>query len=354
MFAKCSKLKYLDLSGFNTEKVNSMEKIFYDCSSLIYLNLNSFKLKSTTIIDGFFPDLSYKIKTCITDNTLLSEDKIINDCSDVCFRENIKINLINKTCVYSCNNIGYEYNNMCYEKCPKNIGYEYNNMCYEKCPKGTILNYIDNTCKDNICNELNQNSTECLDKTPQGYYLDSYDQIYKTCFENCKFCNGPGNRTNNNCIICKSDFIFLNESLEENNCYEKCEYYYYFDESNNYHCVDACPKNFNKLIKVKNKCIDDCKKDDIYIYEFKNICYDKNIIVILSEETESNEITYDKKNENNGKEYLDEELKNIQDLFQYGFNTTDINNGNDYINSNEEITFTITTTENQKIINTRM
>jgi hypothetical protein len=73
------------------------------------------------------------------------------------------------------------------KKCPKNIGYEYNNMCYEKCPKGTILNYIDNTCKDNICNELNQNSIDCLDKTPQGYYLDLYDQIYKNCFENCKF-----------------------------------------------------------------------------------------------------------------------------------------------------------------------
>ena len=226
-------------------------------------------------------------------------------------------------------------------------------MCYDKCPKGTLQNFINNTCEGNICNELNQNSIECLDKTPQGYYLDLYDQIYKNCFENCKFCNGPGNITNNNCIECKSGLKFLNKPLEENKCYKICENYYYFDESNNYHCTDdlSCPKKFSKLILNKNKCIDDCKKDDIYIYEFQNICYDKNIIETIFKETESNEITYDKKNENNkinnGKEYLDEELKNIQDLFKSGFNATDISNGNDYINSNEEITFTITTTENQ-------
>ena len=56
------------------------------------------------------------------------------------------------------------------------------------------------------------------------------------------------------------------------NCYEICNYYHYFDESNKFYCVKTCPKKYNKLIN-KKKCIDDCKKDDTFKYDFNNICY---------------------------------------------------------------------------------
>ena len=57
------------------------------------------------------------------------------------------------------------------------------------------------------------------------------------------------------------------------NCYEKCEYYYYFNESNEFQCTQKCQGYFNKAILNKSKCIDDCKNDKIYKYDFNNICY---------------------------------------------------------------------------------
>ena len=58
------------------------------------------------------------------------------------------------------------------------------------------------------------------------------------------------------------------------NCYEKCENYHYFDETNTFHCTDnyTCPNNY-KLIEDKNKCIDNCKNDNIYKYEYNNKCF---------------------------------------------------------------------------------
>ena len=63
-------------------------------------------------------------------------------------------------------------------------------------------------------------------------------------------------------------------TTNDNKCYEKCKYYYYFDESNKYHCTGSfvCPDEYNKLIAEKNKCIDKCENDDIYKYEQNNIC----------------------------------------------------------------------------------
>ena len=117
---------------------------------------------------------------------------------------------------------------------------------------------------------------ECFDGKPVGFYLDINDGIYKKCYDSCKFCYGEGNETNNNCTECKSNFTFLNLTINDNdnNCYEKCEYYYYFDESNKYHCTESniCPDEYNKLIVEKNKCIDKCENDNIYKYDHNNIC----------------------------------------------------------------------------------
>ena len=77
-----------------------------------------------------------------------------------------------------------------------------NNLCIDACPNGTLIN--ENLCEDNKCLLNRQNFLECLGNTPEGYYFDSNDQIYKKCFPDCKFCNGPGDKTNNNCIEYKA------------------------------------------------------------------------------------------------------------------------------------------------------
>ena len=138
--------------------------------------------------------------------------------------------------------------------------YEYNNMCYKKCPFGSYLLEID--------------GYNCYDTNPDGYYLDIYNRICKKCYDTCEKCNIGGNKTNNNCLECKPNYSFYINNLNISNCYETCEYYYYFDGSNKFHCTNKyyCPEPYNKLIENKKKCTDDCRKDDTYIYEYKNTC----------------------------------------------------------------------------------
>ena len=172
---------------------------------------------------------------------------IINNCSDICFNKNIKIGNDSNECVTSCKENGYDY--------------EYLNICFHQCP-----DYI-HAIVNNNCN----NSLICLDKNPEGYYLDE-DGFYKECFKTCKFCYGPGNEIDNNCTICKTDYYFFDDSFYKNNCYQKCQYYYY-NEENKYICTDNCSGIYDKLIVNTNKCIEDCENDNIYKYEYNNICY---------------------------------------------------------------------------------
>ena len=55
MFIDCDKLKYLDLSNFNTEKVLNMSYMFSGNKSLKYLDLSNFDTRNVkNIYDMFF------------------------------------------------------------------------------------------------------------------------------------------------------------------------------------------------------------------------------------------------------------------------------------------------------------
>ena len=65
MFFKCSSLKKLDISHFNTIKVYNMKDMFSECSSLQDLNLFNFKTNNVLMGGMFYccPDnLIKKIK----------------------------------------------------------------------------------------------------------------------------------------------------------------------------------------------------------------------------------------------------------------------------------------------------
>ena len=258
MFSTCSNLKYLDLSSFNTSNVLETHSMFYSCSSLIYLNLCSFKLNDSINIGDIFWKISSSVKYCTKDtklkNYISQKYKKETYCDDICFKENIKIDMNKIECIDSCSNNGYEY--------------ECNNICYHVCPKAAYIIF----CGDNC----NSNEKECFYRIPEGYYLDLNDKVYKKCFEKCKYCFGKGNETINNCKECIDGYTLLNEYKYKTNCFKRCNSYYYFDESNIYRCTDnKCPEKYNKLVVYKNKCIDYCKNDDIYKYEYNNTCYQK-------------------------------------------------------------------------------
>ena len=246
-------MRYLDLSNFNTLNVVSIYQMFSYCHSLIYLNLDSFELNYTVNITNSFKGISPDLIICIKDNytkNYLFGNASISICLEPCSNNNNKkINIFIDGCIKSCLNYKFEY--------------EYKNVCYHECPNDIYPLFDDN---EGIIN----NSKECFEQLPQGYYLDINEKNIKNALK-----YGKGNETFNNCIECNANFTFYNDSMNIINCYPICHNYYYFDESNTFHCTESlnCPEKFKKLILNKKKCIDECKNDDIYKYEYNNKCY---------------------------------------------------------------------------------
>ena len=257
MFKNCINLKYLDLSCFQSFNLLNMDSMFHNCKSLIYLNLYSFQLKNTIRINNIITNNNPNITFCINDNdtknNLFGYDSIsrcLLPCTD---DNNTNINILPDGGALSC--LNYEF-----EK-------EYEDICLHVSLDETYELY--NEEEENIANQEDD--------------LDIDDN----CYDNCKSCYGEGNETYNNCKECKDNLTFYNNSDNIINCYPICNNYYYFDELNNFHCIEKkdCPVKYNKLILDKNKCIDECINDDIYKYDYNNKCYKK-----CPENTISNEI----------------------------------------------------------------
>ena len=251
MFQNCQSLISLNVDNFDTSQVVGMNRIFLGCNSLISLNINSFDFSKVNIPQFLFSGIESHIKFCVDPSKSSPISELItsyeNNCADICFTgNNLKFLVDKKECIDSCEN-------------DDTYQYEYENICYENCP-GELHPTIENIF---LCQEK-----------PEYYYLDINDNIFKPCYESCNTCNGEGNNENHNCIDCKSNYRFLNETNKENNCYEDCTYLYYF-QSDVYKCTNGnnCPSNYNKLIEEKNKCIDNCENDDTYQYEYENECY---------------------------------------------------------------------------------
>ena len=260
MFHICIKLKYIDLSNFPPITLTKLPYTFRLLSSLVYLNIPSIEINSSSNMDKkTFENISSFSKICAKQPNMkqkISNLNITNNCSDICFNKNIKIGNDSNECITSCKEHGYDF--------------EYLNICFHQCPEYTHA----------IINNNSNNSLICLDKNPEGYYLD-IDGFYKECFESCKVCYGPGNEIDNNCSKCKTDYFF-NDSFHKNNCNQKCPYYYY-NKENKYICVDNCSGIYDKLIINSNKCVDDCENDTIYKYEYNKICYGECQNIIINE-----------------------------------------------------------------------
>ena len=112
-------------------------------------------------------------------------------------------------------------------------------------------------------------------RNPEGYYLEN--EIYKNCYKSCKYCSSLGNDNDHKCVECYENYTSINDFDNINNCFEKCDFYYYYDNENNnkYQCTldKNCPEKYNKIIENKSRCIDKCNKDKIYKYEYNNKCY---------------------------------------------------------------------------------
>ena len=247
MFENCKKLKYIELNNFVTSSVINMKNMFYNCYSLISLNLYNFNITSINSknMTDFASNMDIKTVYCINEITggkLISQinssnPNFINNCSKLCLISSRKFIPEKGICDFK---------------------YEYDDKFYDSCPNNTYIK-IDN-------------NLTCY-KEPDGYYLDLDDHIYKQCYPTCKKCNELGNDFDHKCLECYSNFTFIKDF--NNNCYEICKYYYYFDSNNNYQCTKSnnCIQGNDKIIKEKKKCIDKCANDNDYKYEYNFECY---------------------------------------------------------------------------------
>ena len=248
IFYCCEKLKFVDMKNFDGSSVTNFGYIFGFLMRVEYINLRNFKILADEVsVHESFNEINYYTKYCIKDQetkNLLIKNKN-NDCSDLCFQKNVKIDFLQATC--ECNE---QYNN------------EFLVKCYDECPGNNQT--------------IKNNKYICEGPVPENYYLDD-EEMYRKCFSTCQKCYQSGNEAINNCDKCIDNYKFLNDSnAQPNNCYKQCEFYYYFNETKEYACTEtnSCPSNFKNLILPKMKCIDDCRKDDYeeYIYEYNNSC----------------------------------------------------------------------------------
>ena len=116
--------------------------------------------------------------------------------------------------------------------------------------------------------------------------------------------------------------ILLND-YNKSNCYNICEFYFYFDVLGNYKCTETneCPKGYNKLILDEKRCI---KELDL-IYNIS----DEKIDYIIAKK--------------------DEEIMNFkEDIMKNDKILDNVTNGEDFVQKDDDMLFQVTTTDNQK------
>jgi surface protein len=208
MFYKCSQLTSLDLSSFNTSLTNNFNSMFSGCTHLRYINFYNFELTDNSNYNSLLFETPDNLIICINNKLswkiiplLISWQCTINDCLIELKNDKKKIVENTRICLDDC--FDDEINK-----------YEFDNFCYEKCPKWTIPN------KDNLF-LCEYKVYECLDSHP--FLILQDNSCNKEC--NCKdffknICKLNNNNLNNK-IYLISNIIkgiqegLINESLED-------------------------------------------------------------------------------------------------------------------------------------------
>ena len=200
----------------------------------------------------------------------------IIDCTNDWKSKQKKIINATNQCIDNCSIstlYQYEYNGKCYSNC--SYGFQYNNTIIInnkcKCELEKCLVCPTIALRFNLCTKCNYNYypmendpsnkgeyINCYKEAPSRYYLDNFELRFKNCYYTCETCDINGDNINHNCTKCKDEFTFELKTNNYKNCYEKCDYYYYFDNINNtYYCTTnySCPQEYPQLIHDENECI---------------------------------------------------------------------------------------------------
>ena len=244
MFSGCSSLTSLNLSNFIISNIIFMNNMFSDCLNLEYINIISFKKSNSEIFDHYdiFINIPENIVVCvIKDNIQNIYPKIENktcyveDCTDDWKLKQKKIINGTNQCINNCSDSNlYEYNGKCYSNCQNEYYYDNNNYIKCKCELEKCRECPNVALNKKLCTKCNVNYYpiendplnigdyfNCYNKSPNGYYLDINDSLYKKYYESCETCEAKGDNVFHNCLICNTEFNFkININMNNyTNCY---------------------------------------------------------------------------------------------------------------------------------------
>ena len=213
MFNRCQKLTSLDLSNFDFKNVKNIDSIFFDCVNLKYINIYNYTNKSISNINNAFYGTADNLIICINNiymeqiqSELTLRQCIINNCPKDIKNNNKKIIYDNRICLDECNSdeiYKYEFENFCYDKCPKGThNIENNYLCevnlYECVKEYPFLIIKDNVCTENcnckdffenaciINNDNNQNHKIIIKNIIDGIQDGLIDELLKEIINNDK------------------------------------------------------------------------------------------------------------------------------------------------------------------------
>ena len=214
MFDGCSKLTSLDLSSFKTPKAISMGYMFYRCSSLISIDLSNANTSLVSNMESMFNGCK---------NLEYINFKMVNLLSAY-FKDRIFFS-VNKNLIVFADNDDWDVFSFLKVKINCNNNYSYN--YYFKTEIDMNSKYISNHCGNNFYmkyNDINNSTYINYYNSPQGYYLDEVDLLYKPCYITCKTCNIIGNETIHNCIECNDEYRYALIISNYKNCYANSTY----------------------------------------------------------------------------------------------------------------------------------
>ena len=256
MFSECNSLQSLDLSKFDTSQVTDMSYMFYNCWNLKSLNLNNIITTNVENMNKMFYEC-YKLESLDISSFRTQKVKSMSSMFTRCI--SLKTIDLSNFVFSSVTDIKYMFSGCSNLKLInlKNLRVE-DNVESEKLVDNSLINpaiYIE-------------------DKSSLNKIISIYECHYLQDLENWgeyknKIMNG-NNEYVNGCLLSKCD----------NNFYQICSFYYYYDdEKNKYLCTEKlkCPEPYNKLINGKNECIKSCSETSNNKYDFilGNICLEK-------------------------------------------------------------------------------
>ena len=271
-----SKLIFLDISNFNTSRVKAMKSMFHGCSSLNTLNLSNFDTSKVITMEYMFSSCSSLVSLDLSNfnkSSVTIMHKMFNGCSKL-----ISLDLANfdTSCVTNIDCIFYD--------CPK---FEYVNLKKAKIDSNyTFPNY---------CYGFPSDLTICSENEEWSTIFNLSEKKNVNCINNISFYNNNEAKSNiiffkkrildNPCQICGKNYFKINETenihnISYINCYEYIEGYYFDVFEFNYKpCYSSCKKCNKGGNKTNHNCIE-CKekyKLEINLLIYKNCFFDDTI-----------------------------------------------------------------------------